>query len=139
MDPSLSFNPYCCDYLPSKELVAQSDRYFKDDLTSHLAWPSLGPIPDSLAPSMEEPVSVKRLRGVLQRGAGFLVRISVPNSENKAIVHLLPQVYSTGMEAALAYDYITRLLLLYRARPFPLNFVTSFANPQDVASMNTYF
>jgi hypothetical protein len=63
----------------------------------------------------------------------------VPNSANQAIIHHLPQVYSTGMEAALAYDCITRMLLPYRARPSPLNFVTSFATPECAASMSTYF
>jgi hypothetical protein len=63
----------------------------------------------------------------------------VPNSENKAIVHLFPQVYSPGMEVARAYDCITCLLLPYRARPSPLNFVTCFASPQCNASMNAYF
>jgi hypothetical protein len=105
----------------------------------HHVLPSLGPLFDPLAPSTEEAVTVKRLRGILQRGTGFLVRISVPNSEIKAIVHLLPHVYSTGMKAALAYDCITCLLLPYRARPSPLNFVTSFASPQCNASVNAYF
>jgi hypothetical protein len=54
-------------------------------------------------PSINDLVSVKRLRGVLQRGSEFMVRISVPNSADQGIVHHLPHVYSTGTEAALAY------------------------------------
>jgi hypothetical protein len=69
----------------------------------------LSPVVESVlaVPSINNLVPVKRLRGVLQRGSGFMVMISVPNSADQAIVHHLPQVYSTGMEAALAYDCIT--------------------------------
>jgi hypothetical protein len=90
-------------------------------------------------PSANEPGPLKRLGGVLQRDSGFMVRINVPNLANQAIVHLLPQVYSTGMEAVLAYNCITRLLLPYRARPSPMNFVTSFAAPKCADNMNAYF
>jgi hypothetical protein len=52
-DPCLSFNSNFCDYVPSNDLVARLNRYFKDDLMSQHALPSLGPLPDSLAPSTE--------------------------------------------------------------------------------------
>jgi hypothetical protein len=136
---SLSFNPNFYDYIPSADLVDQVDLYFTAHLMLHPTLLSLAQNPDPVVPSSKEPISMKRLRGVLKRGSEFTVRIRVPNSADQAIVHHLPQMYPTGMEAALAYDCITRLLLPYRARPSPLNFVTSFATPETADNMATYF
>jgi hypothetical protein len=138
-NPVLSFNPNFGDYQPFAGFEAQLNEYFEDHLRLHPDLLSLSIASVPIVLSTNDPIPLKRLRGVLQRGSGFIVRISVPNSNNQAIVHHLPQVYSTSMEAALAYDCITRLLLPYRARPSPLNFVTSFATPECAASMATYF
>jgi hypothetical protein len=138
-NPALSFNPNFGDYQPFAGFEAQLNVYFEDHLRLHPVLLSLSPEPLPDVPSTNDPVPLKRLRGVLQRGSSFVVRISVPNSANQAIIHHLPQVYSTGMEAALAYDCITRLLLPYRARPSPLNFITSFATLECAANMATYF
>jgi hypothetical protein len=138
--PALSFNPNFGDYQPFAGFETQLNVYFEDHLRLHPILLSLAAksVPD--VPSTNDPIPLKRLRGVLQRDeSGFIVRISVPNSANHAIIHHLPQVYSTGKEAALAYACITRLLLPYRARPSPLNFVTSFATPECSANMATYF
>jgi hypothetical protein len=115
--PVLSLNPNFCDYQPSAGLKAQLDVSFEAHLRLYPILQTLDVATVSDVPSAKNPIPLKRLRGVLQRGSGFMVRISVPDVANQAIVHLLPQVYSTGMEAALAYDCITRLLLPYRARP----------------------
>jgi hypothetical protein len=136
---SLLFNANFRDYEPTPSLVAKLSHYYEAELLLHPALQSLVVAPVSAAPPSADPVPLKWLRGVLQRVLGFMVRISVPNSANQALVHLLPQVYTTGREAALAYDCITRLLLPYRARPSPLNFVTSFATPECAANVKTYF
>jgi hypothetical protein len=136
---ALSFKPNFCDYQPIAGFEAQLDAYFEAHVRSHPVVQSLAAESVAEVPTTNDPIPLKRLRGVLQRGSEFIVRISVPNSANQAIIHHLPQMYSTGMEAALAYDCITRMLLPYRARPSPLNFVTSFATPECAASMSTYF
>jgi hypothetical protein len=138
-NPALSFNPNYCNYQPFVGFEAQLDVYFETHLRLHPVLLSMTAVLISNVPSSNDPIPLKRLRGVLQRGPGFIVRISVPNSANQAIIHHLPQMYSTGMEAALAYDCITRLLLPYRARPSPLNFATSFATPELSNRMSTYF
>jgi hypothetical protein len=138
-NPTLSFNANFCDYRPFAGFEAQLDAYFEANLRFHPVLQALVVESVLAVPFINDLVPVKRLRDVLQRDSGFTVRISVPNSADQAIVHHLPQVYSTGMEAALAYDCITRLLLPYRARPSPLNFVTSFATPECADSMATYF
>jgi hypothetical protein len=138
-NPASSFNRNFCDYQPFVGFEAQLDIYFEAHLRLHPVLLSMAAVSIPDVPSSNDPIPLKRLRGVLQQGSGFIVRISVPNSANQAIIHHLPQVYSTRMDAALAYDCITRLLLPYRARPSPLNFTTSFATPECSASMNTYF
>jgi hypothetical protein len=138
-NPALSFNPNFRDYQPFVGFEAQLDVYFESHLRLHPVLLSMAVVTVHDVPSSNDPTPLKRLRGVLQRGSGFIVRISVPNSANQAIIHHLPQVYSTGMEAALTYDCITRLLLPYRARPSPLKFATFFATPERSASMSAYF
>jgi hypothetical protein len=112
-DSSLLFNRNFCDFEPPSSFVAELDSYFEAKIMLDSALQSLVVASAAVEPSTDDPIPLKRLRGVLQRGLGFLVRISVPNSEDQALVHHLPQVYSIGKEAALAYDCITRLLLPY--------------------------
>jgi hypothetical protein len=138
-NPALSFNPNFCDYQPFVRFEAQLDVYFKTNLRLYPVLLSMAAVSVPDVPSSNNPIPLKRLRGVLQRGSGFIVRISVPNSANQAIIHHLPQMYSTGIEVALAYNCIIRLLLPYRARSSLLKFATSFATSECSASMSMHF
>jgi hypothetical protein len=72
---ALSFRPNFCDYQPFAGFEAQLDAYFEAHLRLHPVVRSLAAqfVPD--VPSTNDPIPLKRLRGVLQRGSGFIVRI----------------------------------------------------------------
>jgi hypothetical protein len=93
-----------------------------------------------VAVATKSPVEEKRLRGALKRGPdSFVVRVSIPDANDQAHIHHLPFTYASGIEAALAYVSICRLLLPYRPRLSPLNFPKRILQPDSSNLLTVYF
>jgi hypothetical protein len=96
--------------------------------------------PLSKTAATESPVEGKRLHGVLKRGPNsFAMRVTVPDANDQAHIHHPPFTYASGMDAALAYDSICRLLLPYRPRPSPLNFPKRILGLDALKPLAAYF